>query len=103
MTHTMKFLLSSEAAEARVARLGRQIQWRGRPVRVVHVEIHGALGEESRFEEFDAPFDRMARFIAMTWITRHGASTAAIRWVYPDGKLSEAKSILDFSDYLEAA
>ena len=103
MTHTMKFLLSSEAAEARVARLGRQIQWRGRFVCVVHVEIHGALGEASRFEEFDAPFDRMARFIAMTWITRHGASTAAIRWVYPDGKLSEAKSILDFSDYLEAA
>jgi hypothetical protein len=103
MTHTMKFLLSSEAAEARVARLGRQIQWRGRLVCVVHVEIHGALGEASRFEEFDAPFDRMANFIAKTWITRHGASTAAIRWVYPDGKLSEAKSILDFSDYLEAA
>tara|TARA_R110002110_G_scaffold406200_1_gene625870 strand:+ start:198 stop:497 length:300 start_codon:yes stop_codon:yes gene_type:complete len=99
----MKFLLSSEAAEARVARLGRQIQWRGRLVCVVHVEIHGALGEASRFEEFDAPFDRMANFIAKTWITRHGASTAAIRWVYPDGKLSEAKSILDFSDYLEAA
>ena len=103
MSHTMKFLLSSEAAEARVARLGRQIQWRGRLVCVVHVEIHGALGEASRFEEFDAPFDRMANFIAKTWITRHGASTAAIRWVYPDGKLSEAKSILDFSDYLEAA
>ena len=44
MSHTMKFLLSSEAAEARVSRLGRQIQWRGRLVRVVHVEIHGALG-----------------------------------------------------------
>jgi len=103
MPHTMNFLLSAEAAAARVTRLGRQIQWSGRPVRVVHVEIHGALGEASRFEEFDAPFDRMANFIAKTWLTRHGASTAAIRWVYPDGKLSEAKSILDFSDYEVAA
>ena len=103
MPHTMNFLLCAEAAAARVTRLGRQIQWCGRPVRVVHVEIHGALGEASRFEEFDAPFDRMANFIAKTWLTRHGASTAAIRWVYPDGKLSEAKSILDFSDYEVAA
>ena len=103
MSHTMKFLLSSEAAEARVARLGRQIQWRGKPVCVVHVEIHGAMGEASRFEEFDAPFNRMANFIAKTWITRHGASSAAIRCVYPDGKLSDPGSILDFSDYLEEA
>jgi len=103
MSHTIKFLMSSEAAEARVARLGRQIQWRGKPVRVVHVEIHGALGEASRFEEFDAPFDRMANTIAKAWITRHGASSAAIRWVYPDGKLSDPQSILDFSDYLEEA
>ena len=99
MPHTMNFLLSSEAAADRVTRLGRQIQWCGKPVRVVHVEIHGALGEASRFEEFDAPFDRMAHFIVKTWLTRHGASTAAIRMVYPDGTLSEAGTIFDYSDY----
>ena len=92
---SIKWLLSAEAATARCNRLTES-----GATHIVHVEVHGRMSNEYRFEELDADSLRHALFIAKCWLTKHGAASVAVRKVNDDGSLS-SPLIYDLSDFEE--
>jgi hypothetical protein len=88
MAHSLSFLLSSEAATARMAER--------KPAFVVHAEV--APYTDAPLTELDAENRDHAYDIARTWLTNGRAVSAGIRRVRADGTLGEA-DILDLSDF----
>ena len=88
MAHSLSFLLSSEAATARMAER--------KPAFVVHAEVSPSSDEP--MVELDADNRNHAYDIARTWLTNGRAVSAGIRRVRVDGTLGEA-DILDLSDF----
>jgi len=88
MAHSLSFLLSSEAASARMAER--------KPSFVVHLEVSPYTDEP--MTELDADSRDNAYNIARTWLTNGRAHSAGIRKVRTDGTLGEP-DILDLSDF----
>jgi hypothetical protein len=88
MAHSLSFLLSSEAATARMAER--------KPSFVVHVEV--APYTDAPLTELDAENRNHAYTLAQNWLTNGRAVSAGIRRVRADGTLGEA-DILDLSDF----
>jgi len=88
MAHSLSFLLSSEAATARMAER--------KPSYVVHLEV--APYTDAPLTELDAESRNHAQNIAQNWLTNGRAVSAGIRKVRADGTLREA-DIIDLSDF----
>ena len=91
MAHSLYFLLSSNAASARMAER--------KPKFVVHAEVSPSSNEP--MVELDADSFDHAHGIAQEWLTHGRAVSAAIRAVRADGTLGEA-DILDLLDFEDA-
>ena len=92
MAHSLSFLLSSEAAQARMVER--------KPAYVVHFEV--APNTDAPMVEMDADNRGHAYILARSWLM-HGrahAITAGIRKVNADGTLGEA-DILEAMDYVD--
>ena len=88
MAHSLFYLLSSEAATARMAER--------KPSYVVHLEV--APYTDAPLTELDAESRDHAQNIAQNWLTNGRAVSAGIRRVRVDGTLVAA-DILDLSDF----
>lgn len=88
MAYSLSFLLSSEAATARMAER--------KPSFVVHVEV--APYTDAPLTELDAESRDHAYTLAQNWLTHGSAVSAGIRRVRADGTLGEA-DVLDLSDF----
>lgn len=88
MAHSLSFLLSSEAASARMTER--------KPAFVVHLEV--APYTDAPMTELDADNRDHAYNIARTWLTNGRAHSVGIRKVKADGTLGEP-DILDLSDF----
>jgi len=88
VAHSLSFLLSSEAATARMAER--------KPSYVVHLEV--APYTDAPLTELDAENRDHAYNIARTWLTNGRAVSVGIRRVRVDGTLVAA-DILDLSDF----
>lgn len=88
MAHSLSFLLSSEAASARMIER--------KPAFVVHAETSPSSNEP--MVELDADSREHAHNLAQEWLTHGRAVSAAIRDVRADGTLGEA-DILDLRDF----
>jgi hypothetical protein len=86
MAHSLSFLLSSEAASARMIER--------KPAFVVHVETISDFSVADRFVELDADGIEHAGNIANAWVNSMGNASAAIRRVMPDGTLHKPCSII---------
>lgn len=86
MAHTLSFLLSAEAAAARMTER--------KPAFVVHVETHSDFTVADRFQELDADSIEHASNIADQWVLKMGNASAAIRRVMHDGTLHEPSRIV---------
>jgi hypothetical protein len=88
MAHSLSFLLSSEAAQARIAER--------KPAYVVHAEV--APSSDAPMVELDADSFEHAHDLAQNWLVYGRAASAAIRKVYADGTLGYA-DIFDLRDF----
>ena len=88
MAHSLSFLLSSEAALARMTER--------KPVYVCHMEVDTM--SDACMVELDADGLIHAHTLAHNWITHGRAISAGIRKVNADGTLGAA-DILDLSDF----
>lgn len=95
MAHSLKFLLSTEAAEMRINRLDGVLSFENNNKFVVHVEVSAILDDEARFLEFDAPTEADAMKIGKRWLSHHGATTFAVRLIRNNGLLSKPFGIYD--------
>lgn len=86
MAHSLSFLLSSEAASARMIER--------KPAFVVHVETSGDMSVADRFVELDADSIEHAGKIADAWVNSMGNVSAAVRRVMPDGTLHKPCAII---------
>jgi len=86
MAHSLSFLLSSEAASARMIER--------KPAFVVHVETHSDMDVADRFVELDADGIERAGNLANAWVNSMGNASAAIRRVMPDGTLHDPSWIV---------
>jgi len=86
MAHSLSFLLSSEAASARMADR--------KPAFVVHVETSSDMSVADRFVELDADGIEHAGNLADAWVNSLGNASAAIRRVMPDGTLHDPSWIV---------
>ena len=95
MAHSLSFLLSSEAASARMTER--------KPAFVVHAEV--ASGSNEPMVELDADTRDHAQNLAQNWLTHGRAASAAIRKVRADGTLGNADifDLHDFEDELAEA
>jgi len=80
MPHSLSFLLSTEAAKARMVER--------KPAFVVHVETTSNFEFPDRFVELDANEVTQAENIAFGWLKRDNIS-AAMRRVLHDGSLTD--------------
>jgi len=88
MAHSLSFLLSSEAASARMIER--------KPAFVVHAEV--APNSDAPMVELDADSRDHARYLAQSFLVHGRAVSAARRTVYADGTLGEP-DIFDLSDF----
>jgi len=88
MAHSLSFLLSSEAASARMAER--------KPSFVVHAEV--APSSDAPMVELDADSFEHAHNLAQNWLVYGRAASAAIRKVHADGTLGYA-DIFDLRDF----
>lgn len=88
MAHSLSFLLSSDAASARMIER--------KPVFVVHLEV--APYTDEPMTELDADSRDHAYTIARHWLINGTAHSAGIRRVKDDGTLGEP-DILDATDF----
>jgi len=88
MAHSLSFLLSSEAATARMAER--------KPAFVVHAEVDTM--SDASMVELDADSRDHAYTLTQNWLTHGRAISAGIRKVHADGTLGEA-DIFDLSDF----
>ena len=86
MAHSLSFLLSSEAASARMIER--------KPAFVVHVETDSDASVANRFVELDAEGIDHAANLADAWVNRMGNASAAVRRVMPDGTLHDPSWII---------
>lgn len=93
MAHSIKFLLSPEAAEMRLNRLEGNIHFNGENKFVVHIEVPSV--DEDRLIEFDAVTHEVAMARGYRWLANHNAITFAVRMVKEDGSLSKPFGIYD--------
>jgi hypothetical protein len=90
MAHSLSFLLSSEAASARMSER--------KPAFVIHAEV--SPGSDEPMVELDADSFEHAHNLAQNWLVYGRAASAAIRKVYADGTLGYA-DIFDLRDFEE--
>lgn len=95
MAHSIKFLLSPEAAEMRLNRLEGNIHFNGENKFVVHIEVSAIAEDEDRLIEFDAVTHEVAMTRGYRWLANHGAKTFAVRMVKEGGLLSKPLGIYD--------
>jgi hypothetical protein len=88
MAHSLSFLLSSNAATARMADR--------KPAYVCHMELDTM--SDTCMVELDADSRDHAHTLAQSWLTNGRAVSVGIRRVRADGTLGEA-DILDLSDF----
>jgi hypothetical protein len=88
MAHSLSFLLSSEAATARMAER--------KPSYVCHMEVDTM--SDACMVELDANSRDHAHTLAQSWLTNGRAISAGIRKVNADGTLGAA-DIFDLSDF----
>ena len=88
MAHSLSFLLSSEAAQARMIER--------KPAYVCHMEMDTM--SDASMVELDADSFTHARTLAQNWLTHCRAISAGIRKVNADGTLGAA-DIFDLSDF----
>lgn len=88
MAHSLSFLLSSEAASARMIER--------KPTYVCHMEVDTM--SDACMVELDADSFIHARTLAQNWLTHGSAISAGIRKVNTDGSLGAA-DIFDPSDF----
>ena len=88
MAHSLSFLLSPEAATARMSER--------KPAFVVHLEV--APNTDAPMTELDADHRGHAAAIARHWLINGMAVSAGVRKVYRCGSLGEP-DILDLSDF----
>lgn len=81
MAHSLSFLLSSEAASARMAER--------KPSFVVHIETSGDLSVADRFIELDATTLNGAMTLVDAWMRDGKYASATMRRVMPDGTLHD--------------
>lgn len=93
MAHSLKFLLSPEAAEMRLDRLEGNIHFNGENKFVVHIEVSSL--DEDRLIEFDAVTHEVAMARGYRWLANHNAITFAVRMVKEGGFLSKPFGIYD--------
>lgn len=93
MAHSIKFLLSPEAAKMRLNRLEGNIHFNGENKFVVHIEVPSL--DEDRLIEFDAVTHEVAMARGYRWLANHNAITFAVRMVKEDGSLSKPFGIYD--------
>lgn len=93
MAHSLKFLLSPEAAEMRLDRLEGNIHFNGENKFVVHIEVSSL--DEDRLIEFDAVTHEVAMARGYRWLANHNAITFAVRMVKEGGFLSKHFGIYD--------
>ena len=86
MANSLSFLLSSEAAQGRMAER--------KPAFVVHVEVHSDMDVADRFVELDADDLGHADDLSQTWVRTMGNASAAIRRVMHDGTLMRPCAII---------
>ena len=86
MAHSVSFLLSADAAQARMSER--------KPAFVVHVETHGDISVADRFVELDANEVTQAENMANTWVRHMGNTSAAVRRVLHDGTLLDPIKII---------
>ena len=90
MAHSLSFLLSSEAASARMADR--------KPAYVCHMEVDTM--SNAPMVELDADDLTHARTLAASWLTNGRASSVGIRNVNADGTLGAAE-IMDYRDAVD--
>lgn len=88
MAHSLSFLLSSEAASARMIER--------KPAFVVHAEV--APSSDAPMVELDADSHDHAYTLAQNWLVHGRAASAAVRKVNADGTLGNP-DILDLRDF----
>ena len=88
MAHSLSFLLSSEAASARMTER--------KPTYVCHMEVDTM--SDACMVELDADSRDNAHTLAQSWLTNGRAISAAIRTVHADGTLGAA-DIFDLRDF----
>jgi len=93
MAHSLKFLLSPEAAEMRLDRLEGNIHFNGENKFVVHIEVSSL--DDDRLIEFDAVTHEVAMARGYRWLANHNAITFAVRMVKEGGSLSKPLGIYD--------
>jgi len=86
MPHSLSFLLSTEAAKARMVER--------KPAFVVHVETTSNFEFPDRFVELDANEVTQAENMAKTWVRHMGNTSAAVRRVLHDGTLLDPIKIV---------
>jgi len=86
MPHSLSFLLSTEAAKARMVER--------KPAFVVHVETTSNFEFPDRFVELDANEVTQAENMANTWVRHMGNTSAAVRRVLHDGTLLDPIKII---------
>lgn len=86
MPHSLSFLLSTEAAKARMVER--------KPAFVVHVETTSNFEFPDRFVELDANEVTQAENMAITWVRHMGNTSAAVRRVLHDGTLLDPIKII---------
>ena len=90
MAHSLSFLLSSEAASARMADR--------KPAYVCHMEVDTM--SDASMVEMDAEGLAHARTLAASWLTNGRALSVGIRKVKSDGTLGAAE-IMDYFDAVD--
>jgi hypothetical protein len=88
MAHSLSFLLSSEAASARMVER--------KPAFVVHAEV--APSSDAPMVELDADSHDHAYTLAQNWLVHGRAASAAVRKVNADGTLGNP-DIFDLRDF----
>jgi len=104
MAHSVKWLCSDEAANARYQRLTSVDETYPMITHqyVIHVELNGNPENLERFQEVDADSINHAFDLAKQWVMVHNATSVGIRKVERDGSLG-SPDIYDWSDFMGEA
>lgn len=90
MPHSLSFLMSSEAAEARSKRNTKF---------VLHLEVQNASFSDDCMTEVDATDLAHAHRIACDWLIHGRAYSVGVRQVKSDGSISRNVLVLDVTDF----
>lgn len=88
MPQTKEFLMSSDAAEKRLRRLGGSVK---RGEMAIHVEMPSEGYVKPYLIEFDADDRDHANDIAKSWLVHLKATSVEFYYVQPNGSLSKSE------------